>query len=181
MGILKEIQARATGGLEMPIQQEAHGTKIAFVATCGETGIVGDRGISADGDGGKEPTEAVDVGLRLRTRDRPALPRGQGQLTVERRGDLERDQGRAADDPMIEEQIQCGALLSQDPFDDRDTLGAKQFEAVAGVGRIRIARADDDRTDAGSQDGVDAGRRAAVRAARLQRDVQDGVRGGLTA
>ena len=82
---------------------------------------------------------------------------------------------------MVEDQVQRGALFSQHAFDDRDALGAQQVEAMARVGRIRIAGAHDDGAEAGGQDGVDARRRAAVRAAGLERHVQDGVRGGLTA
>ena len=64
---------------------------------------------------------------------------------------------------------------------DRDALRAQQLKAMAGMGRIRIAGAHDHGAETGGQDGVHARRRAPVRAARLQRDVQDGVRGGLTA
>jgi hypothetical protein len=52
---------------------------------------------------------------------------------------------------------------------------------MAGMGRVRIAGAHDDRADTGGQDRVHARGRPAMRAARLQRDVEDGVRGGLTA
>ena len=82
---------------------------------------------------------------------------------------------------MIKDKIQLGTFFPQHAFDDRDTLGAQQIEAMTSVGRIGVMSADDDGADTGSQDRIDARRRKAMRAARLQRDVQDGVRGGLTA
>ena len=81
---------------------------------------------------------------------------------------------------MVKDEIQLGAFFTQHAFDDRDALGAQEFEAMTRVGRIRITSADDDRTDTGSQDRIDARRRKAMRAAGLERDVQDGVRGGFT-
>ena len=47
---------------------------------------------------------------------------------------------------------------------------------MAGVGGVGIQRTHHDRTKTGLDDGVDARRRAAMRAARLQSDVQNSVR-----
>ena len=181
MRVLEEIQSGPAGGLEMSVQHEAHRTGLAVVAARGEARIIGERGISAHGDGREEAAQAMHIGLRGRTGDRPALPGRQGQLAVERRRDLERDERRAARDPVIEDQVQLGAFLAEHAFDDRDALGAQEFEAMAGMGRIRIAGAHDHGAETRGQDGVHARRSAPVRAARLERDVQDGVRGGLTA
>ena len=82
---------------------------------------------------------------------------------------------------MVKDEVQLGAFLAHHAFDDRNALGTQQVEAMAGVGRVRVARTHNDGTDIGSQDRIDARRCKAMRAARLKRDVQDGIRGGLTA
>ena len=81
-------------------------------------------------------------------------------------------QGTAGDDPTVEGAVQRRALVAEHARVDLDARGAKDVQPAAGVGGVRVRRADDHPREPGAEDGVGAGRRAAVRGAGLQGNVE---------
>ena len=95
-----------------------------------------------------------------------------GDFSVQRHRRFHRDERRAVDNPMIERFVQLRALAAQNSVDDFNSRAPQNLETLARVFRIRVSRADDNLFYSGGDDGVRAGRRAAVRAARFERDVK---------
>jgi hypothetical protein len=122
VGVLEKIQASPASGLEVAIQDEAKRASLALGITRSQARVVRESRRGAHGNGRIEPTEAMDMSVGGWTRDRPALPRRQGQLAIERGGDLEREERQAVHNPVIKDQVQLGALLAQDAFDHGNAL-----------------------------------------------------------
>jgi hypothetical protein len=139
-----------------------------------QPGIIGPHRPGADRDGGKQPAPAVAVGARRCPRDPAGIAGACRDLAVERDAGLGREQRPSCGDPVIEDQVEVGAVIGEHPGDDLDAGGAQQLEALAGVRRVRIRRPDDDAGEAGNGDGLAARRRATVRAAGLERHIKRG-------
>ena len=101
----------------------------------------------------------MDVGARLRPRDPAARPVGQGDASVERDRQLERDV-RAPE--MRAHQIACEAFPGCGMIDQRglDPRRAHSFKALSRRARIGIAAADDGARDSALREQRGAGRPA---------------------
>ena len=75
---------------------------------------------------------------------------------------------------MVKRKIDLSRFIGEHATLDGDVPAPEPPEGAAGVGGIRVGRGDDHPRDAGLDDGVCAGRRAAAGRARLERDVKRG-------
>ncbi len=146
-------------------------------AADGEVGIIGPEGAGADEDGIDLGAEAVGIEAGGRAGEPGAL-RGEAEdAGIEGEGALGDDEGEAGEDPLVEGAIERCGFGGEDARDDLDAGGAEELEAAARVGGIGIGGGDDDAGEAGGDDGIDAGRGAAMGGAGLEGDVEGGAMG----
>ena len=74
MAVEKAVERVVAMAEAMAVEAMVVEAKAAAAMAVEKAGIIGERGVGADGDGGKKTPEVMDVGLRLRTGDRPTLP-----------------------------------------------------------------------------------------------------------
>ena len=114
-------------------------------------------------------------------RDPFRFPGDGGDFSVQGHGGLDRDKRGAAHDPVVERFVELPAFAGQDAVRDRKAGAPENAEAPSGVPGIGIGRAGHHPPDAGGDDRVRAGRRAALRATRFESDVERGAFGVVSA
>ena len=115
---------------------------------------------------------------RLLARDPLRVGGARCDLAVERDRRLAREQRGALYDPVVEEDVQLGALRLQHARNDLDARLAEQNESPARMIGKGVGGAHDHAAHARLADQVAAGSGAAVGGAGLQRHIQRGVRFG---
>ena len=138
----------------------------------GQAGVVGAEGLCADEDGIDLPAQPHGIGARRRVGQPLAFAGRARESAIEGHAGLGDDQGQSGDDPFVETGVQLTARAFQNARRDGEARGAEQVHATPGVGGIRIDRADDHASQTRANDRADARRRASVRGARFERDVE---------
>ena len=108
-------------------------------------------------------------------------PDARGDPAIQRRGQLQRHQRPALADARAEPGDQFVGLVLQHALLDRDAGRAQPGDAGAVHARVRVAGGDHHAGDAGGDQRIGAGRRAAPVAARLQRDIDGAPRAAVPA
>ncbi len=166
------------GGLErgstLGVEHDAPGRMLPVSKADRQPRIIGQDGTDADDDGVVVVAEAHDIESGTGVGDPAGFTGACCDLAVEGEAGLERDEGGAMTDPVIEPDIEFGGGIGEEPGVDLDTGLAEEMEAATGVGGIGIGGGHHDPFDVGGDNGVGAGRGASVGAARFQGDVERG-------
>lgn len=148
-------------------------------AADGEPGVVAAGGFGADEDGVAAGAEAVHIAEGGGGAE-PLVAVGAGEFAVEGKGGFADDPGFSGGDPVVERTVEGGGFPGEDAGGDGDAFFSEEAVGPAGVGGVGVGGADDDAGDAGREDGVGAGRGAAVCAAGFEGDVEGGAFRGMS-
>jgi hypothetical protein len=156
-------------------EEDAPGLARMTDAADGEVGVIGPEGAGADEDGIDLGAEAVGIEAGGCAGE-PGAFRGEAEdAGIEGEGAFGNDEGEAGEDPLVEGSVEGCGFRGEDAWDDLDAGGTEELKAAARVGGIGIGGGDDDAGEAGGDDGIDAGRGAAMGGARLEGDVEGGA------
>ncbi len=167
------IERHAKGGVEDDAQERAAAAQTAAV---GHPGIVGENSVDADHGGVCGPAQGLDGGAGDfagdpvgRVRD---LLRGRRRdARVESHGDFHEHEGAVMLNPASEAFVEAASFGLAEADGDLDARGAQSFKTVAGDGGVGIDGGGDDASEAGFDERIGAGRRAAGDVAGLECDV----------
>ena len=139
-----------------------------------ESGIVSPQSLGPNDDGVSADTKPTSVRACRLAGDPLGLTWRSGDAPVEALACFDDDPWGAGHDPLRERLDQLLALSFQDSARDLNATGTEHGEALVGMRGIGIGGTKDDAADADVLNGLSAGRRAAMRGAGLERDVNSG-------